>query len=589
MIKKLLSTLRTLFRVLKNLILRPFRTAYSRIKYFFSAGRLVSAVPTAAKKLPKVLKTKPEKREDYFDWGSFYIAKSLVYVLIGLAVIIPVLYILLLHPLLTSWFWVRDFTLGDDSLSSYSGKVRVYYDEKRNDVEFIGKLKDGKAINDGEEYYENGKYKYIGGYNDGVYEGTGILYRDDGSVMYQGELAAGRYEGVGEYTDKNGDVYSGSFVKGKLSGSGTITKDGVLYYNGNFSDGKMDGEGKILYSDGTVRLSGNFTDGDLNGSAMEYYPNGILKYNGSFTSGLYNGNGTLYSINGRKLYSGGFEMGQYSGSGTLYDQNGTKLYTGEFEDGEYSGSGTLYSTDGSVTVGSFLAGQIVGIAERTFPSGMKYKGTFSDNLMSGTGMLSDVTGKFSYSGAFLDDDLDYSSIFAADTNTIRSMMPSLTQTLDSDYFYLIDTVFGAAIRCGYATNTESAGAVEIFTKPISGEGIMILSADDINAPQALDVSASGDAMLPQWAAGEFGIAYDSVRCFEARYSNMTVYYWVNRTSSKLVLKSAVSTVNSGSGGIGGSQGFDNIGESGLSKDEITALFKELGLDLADFSSLGFDF
>ena len=595
MIKKLLSAFRTLARVLKNLFLRPFKTAFSRIKYFFSAGRLVSAVPGAAKKLPKILKTKPEKREDYFDWGSVYVAKTLVYVIIALIVILPVLYIFLLHPLLTSWFWVKDFTLDDSALSSYSGKVRVYYDEDHEYLEFVGKLKDGKAINDGEEYYKNGKFKYVGGYVDGAYEGEGILYYDDGSVMYRGGLAAGRYEGVGEYTDENGDVYSGSFSMGKLSGSGTLSKNGVSYYDGSFSDGKMAGEGKLLYSDGTVRFSGNFTDGELNGTAMEYYSNGKIKYNGSFTDGLYNGNGVLYSETGKKLYSGDFDMGQFSGSGTLYDENGVKLYTGEFEDGAYSGSGTLYSADGSVTVGSFAEGQIVGAAERTFPDGKKYEGTFADNLMSGIGTLSDVTGQFSYSGAFLDDDFDYSAIFAADTNTVKSMIPSLSQTVDSDFFYLTDSNFGVAIKCSFATDAASAAAVEIFTRPIVGDQTVIASANDINAPQALEVGEA-QGSLPQWAAKEFGVAYDSVNCYAARYSNMTVYFWTNSATSVLVLKSAVPEANSniggsggnGSGGNGGSGSGDSIAESGLSKEEIAALFEELGLDPADFSSLGFD-
>ena len=588
MIKKLLSAFKTLARVLKNLFLRPFRTVYSRIKYFFSAGRLVSAVPSAAKKLPKILKTKPEKREDYFDWGSIYVAKNLVILVIALIVILPVLYIFLLHPLLTSWFWVKDFTLGDSAISSYSGKVRIYFDEEHESLQFSGRLKDGKAVEAGEEFYENGKHLYIGSYEAGAYEGVGILYRDDGSVMYRGELAAGRYEGLGEYTDENGNVYSGSFVKGKLTGSGTLSKNEVLYYDGSFSDGKMEGEGKILYPNGIVRLAGSFTDGELNGAAMEYYPDGKIKYNGAFAGGLYNGSGVLYSESGKKLYSGDFDMGQYSGSGTLYDESGIKLYTGEFEEGEYSGSGTLYSADGSVTVGSFSAGQIVGAAERTFPDGKRYEGTFSDNLMSGTGTLSDVTGKFSYSGAFLDDDFDYSSIFAADTNTIKSVIPSLSQTVDSDFFYLTDSSFGVAVRCSFATVTEPAAAVEIFTKPIIGEQTVIRSAGDINAPQAMDVSTAQE-LLPQWAAKEFGIAYDSVKCYAARYSNMTVYFWVNSASSKLVLKSAVPDANSSVGGNGaGSQGSEDIANSGLSKEEILALFEELGLDPADFASLGFD-
>lgn len=587
MINQLFNTGRTIARVLKNMILRPFKTVYTKIKSFFSPSKLAGAVPDAAKSLPKILKGKPEKREDYFDWGSIYIAKSLVAVILILLVILPIGYIFILHPLLTSWFWVKNFVIDDSELSSYSGKVAVYYDKEYKQPQFIGRLQDGKAKEHGEEYYENGKYKYIGDFTEGAYEGEGTLYRDDGSVIYRGEFSAGRYNGIGELTDDNGDVYSGAFEKGKLNGSGTLTIDSVLYYDGLFSDGKIEGEGKIFYPDGVVHFSGIFTDGQLNGSALEYYPGGKIKYNGAFTEGQYNGNGVLYTESGRKLYSGEFDMGQYSGSGTLYDENGVKLYSGEFEDGGYSGSGTLYSPDGSVTVGSFAAGQIVGAAERTFLNGRKYEGTFSDNLMSGTGTFSDVTGKFTYTGAFLDDDFDYSEIFSAETNTIKTMMPSLSQTVDSDCFYLSDSSFGVAIRCRFATDTAPAAATEVFTLPISGVQTEILSTDDIIAPQALSVTMENSAVLPQWAAKQFGISANGVKCFSAQYSGMTVYFWVN-SGNRLVLKSAKPAVNSGgTPGTGGTTPAnpDSDPGNGLSSDEIASLFEELGLDPADFGSL----
>ena len=564
MTKKLLSALKTLGRVLKNLFLRPFRALRSRTQSTLNSNKLVSTVQGTAKKLPKILKSKPEKREDYYDWGSFYVAKSLVTVLIVLLIALPLLYIFLLHPLLTKWFWVKDFVVGDSDLSSYSGRVAVYYDEKHLQPEFIGRLKDGMATDQGEEYYINGNIKYVGGFEGGV------------------------YEGLGEYTDENGGVYKGSFSNGKINGTGTLTLNGVLYYDGNFSDGKMEGEGKILYPDGMVHLSGNFTDGVLNGSALEYHPNGTIMYNGSFTSGLYNGNGVLYSDSGKKLYSGEFDMGQYSGSGTLYDADGTKLYTGEFEDGVYSGSGTLYTADGSVTVGSFSEGQIIGAAERTFLNGRKYEGCFSDNLMNGTGTLSDVAGKFSYYGEFLDDDFDYSEIFASDAGTIKNMMPSLLQTVDSDCFYLADSNFGVAIRCNFAADTQPAAATEIFTVPISGTQTEIRSVNDINAPHALTVSEKNDITLPQWAAKEFGIPITGVRCYAAQYSDMTVYFWVNKANFGLVLKSAKPAENSNIG-TGGLPGVSGDPESGLSAEEILALFRQLGLDPADFPSLGLDF
>ncbi len=585
MINKIFSVFRMLGRVLKNLFLRPFRTVYSRVKYFFSAGRLVSAVPGVAKKFPKIIKTRPEKREDYFDWGAFYIAKSLVLIIVVILVAVPLLYIFFLHPLLTSWFWVKDFTVDDVGLSSYSGRVCIYYDEEHTELKFYGRLKDGKAIESGEEYYENGRNKYIGEYADGLYEGDGILYYDDGAVMYRGDFSGGRYNGIGEYTDENGDLYSGTFDKGKLNGSGTLTSKGVLYYDGEFADGVINGEGKILYADGTVRYSGSFSNGLLNGNALEYYPNGTLKYNGGFTAGLYNGNGILYYESGKKLYSGEFEMGKYSGNGTLYNSDGAKLYSGEFEEGVYSGSGTLYGADGSVTVGSFAEGVIVGAAERSFTSGRKYEGCFADGLMNGNGTLSEVTGEVLYTGAFLDDDIDYRSIIGAEPGTIKEVMQRLVQTVDSDCFYLKDSSFGIAMKCSFATADSPAKVVEAYTRPISGTAQTIFSEKDIKAPSARSVGEVKTAYLPNWAATEFGIDSGSVKCYAAYYDGFTVYYWTDSVSGILLLKSADVSSNSS---VEGTASSDGESGQGLTSQEIIDLFNELGLDINDFSSLGFE-
>lgn len=209
MIKKISSGIALTIRVLKNALLRPFRVIYSKINYMFSAGRVATAIPGAVKKLPKIAKRKPEKREDYFDWGSIYVAKSLVLLVAVLLVAIPLVYVFLLHPLFTSWWWVRDFRGNDAALSSYSGRVRIYYGEELDELRFEGRLKDGKYEEFGEEYWENGRNKYSGNYSEGQYSGSGILYLEDGTVLYRGEFADGKYNGSGELTE-NGGRFPGS-------------------------------------------------------------------------------------------------------------------------------------------------------------------------------------------------------------------------------------------------------------------------------------------------------------------------------------------------------------------------------------------
>lgn len=584
MIKNLVGSFRVIGRVLKNILLSPFRTAYVKAKELFSGRQLVGAVPGMVKKLPDILRRKPEKRADYFDWGSIYVAKSLVLTAAALVIALPLLYLFLLRPLLTAWFWVRDFHAEDVLLSSYTGRVRVYYDENFERVQFEGRLGSGKADGRGIEYYENGGYRFVGGFSAGAYEGEGILYYEDGSVEYRGEFAGGRFEGVGEYTDGDGAVYSGVFENGLIMGHGTLTVGGSLYYEGNFSHGAIDGEGKSFYPDGTVRYGGSFTDGEPNGMALEYYPDGTVKYSGAFAAGQYSGTGVLYSESGKKRYSGGFEAGAYSGEGTLYAEDGNRLYTGGFENGLYSGSGTLYGSDGSVTTGNFSDGEIVGAAVRAFANGMRYEGCFSDHMMNGGGTLSDAAGSFSYSGAFLDDDLDYAYIIGSEPSSVREILPSLAQTVAESCFYLNDRRFGIALRCSFASDSDPAAIAEVFERPINGAEIVIFRPSDIKAPHASSVSESEGERLPLWAEEEFGISAESVDCFTALYEGIAVNFWTDKTTGRLLLKSAKSVSEIPE--AHGKSVSENDRFSGLSAEEIVKLLEELGLDMADFESLG---
>lgn len=579
MIKKLISSLELTLRVLKNVFLRPFRVIYNKVVYFFSAGRMASALPGAAKKLPKILKTKPEKREDYFDWGSVYVAKSLVLMIVLLLIIIPIVYILLIHPLLTSWFWVKDFQFEDAKLASYSGKVRVYYDEDFEQLKFKGRLKDGKAVEFGEQYYENGRYMYSGDFADDLYEGSGILYFDDGAVNYRGEFSQGKFNGNGELTEPDGSVYSGSFENGKLQGRGTITRAGSLFFEGTFVDGIADGIGRQMYPDGTVQCTGTYSAGVLQGMGIEYYSNGAMKYNGNFLSGVYNGEGILYSENGAKQYSGGFEMGKYSGSGMLY-RDGQKLYSGEFEQGKYNGSGTLYCDSGAVISGTFAEGRLVGAGKMVYPNGRYYEGSFSDNKPHGAGVIYDVTGTEIFSGNFVDGDIDFSEIVGKTSTEVKELICNLEQRVDTNWFFLENNSVGASVKCSFAGDGVQATAVEMFVIPLGGETMIIKSESDISAPTAKAVEKRERA-LPTWAAELYSVSADSVVCYAAVYDKVTVYYWVDSFNGVLMLKSAVCN-----DGFDGTSADETVDYS-LSYEEIVALFEELGLDIADFKSLGF--
>ena len=580
MIKKIISSIQMTGRVLKNLLLRPFRVINNKLTHFFSGGRVATALPGMVKKLPKILKTKPEKAEDYFDWGSIYVAKSLVALIAALLILLPLLYVFILHPLLTSWFWVKDFYTDDAALAAYSGRVRVYYDEQYEMLRFEGRLSDGQPVEKGVAYYENGRLNYDGEFEDGKPSGSGILYYEDGSVHYRGGFAQGEFNGAGELVMEDGKVYSGTFENGELQGNGSITVDDKLFYSGGFADSIPEGSGKQYHENGMVRYSGSFSAGVPHGLAMEYTDSGILKYNGMFTSGLYNGEGVLYADNGSKLYSGCFEMGCYCGSGTLYD-NGTKRYTGEFENGLYNGSGTLYGSDGSVTTGTFADGEISGVAVRTYINGMKYDGCFEQDQPDGAGTLSDVTGGFSYSGMFSDGDFDYSRILGQDAMSVSESFPSLQQRIETDCFYLEDDAFGIAVEFSFASESASAAAKAVYTKPFAGSAV-IRSAGDINAASAVSVKIA-DKKLPEWVEAKFRLDADRLVCYAAVYETTISYYWVDEVSEVLMLKSADGSYTGG-GNDGNTNGSE---ENKLTYEEIEALFGELGLDIKDFESLGF--
>ena len=543
-----------MLRVLKNMLLRPFKAKTDQPATSLNKADS-SAFSDLVKGLPDMLKRRPEKPEDYYDWGSIYVAKSTVITAAVLLITLPLIYIFLLHPLFTSWFWVKDFYAEDEAVAAYNGRVRIYFDEELEHLSFESRLEEGKAAGDGTAYYESGAVYYEGKYNEGEFDGSGTLYYENGIVQYRGTFSAGELS-EGEYTTEDGTVYSGSFESGLLQGSGTMSVNGRLLYIGEFTDGTPEGNGKQFYPSGTARYIGSFSEGIPHGAAMEYSESGTL------------------------VYSGSFMLGAYGGEGTLYDESGKKLYSGGFEAGNYSGSGTLYGNDGSITYGSFKDGDIIGTAERVYANGTRYEGGFSVNIPDGAGVLTDVTGNVIYSGIFAQGDYDYNSIAGQPAAAVREMFPSLTQTVASEYFYLENSGFGISVRFSFATAETAAVAEEIFARPFSGS-TLIKSAEDIAAPTALSVGETENA-LPEWVRSKFGVDAESVKCYAAEYETVTVCYWTDRYSGELLLKSAESkTAGEGSGAVG------DAGGSALSYDEIADLFDELGLNIEDFESLGF--
>ena len=560
MIKKLVSSIKLVVQVLKNLLLRPFRMVRNKTSHAMNAGRLVTKFPGVVKKLPKILKKKPEKREDYFDWGTIYVAKSLVLAVSVLLIIIPLLIIFLIVPLCVRWWGVKDFHYEDSDLGKYTGRVCVYYDKEQTQLKFEGRLDDGAAVQYGEEYHANGRIAYVGEYDGGRYSGEGILYDEEGSVLYRGEFLDGRYDGSGELYDENGEIYRGIFVKGKLTGAGTLERDGVIWYAGNFEDGQMNGEGKIYHPGGAEQYKGTFSAGVLEGVGMEYYESGVLKYYGDFLNGQYHGNGTAYSKEGVKLYTGGFEKGAYAGEGTLYI------------DGDLS------------IVGSFDRGELIGVATLVYPNGLTYEGTFDGTLPHGSGVLTDLLGTFAYAGSFLDGDIDLPSLLLTETSEVSGYFADgLSIRAEEECFYLQHSGYGLFLQCRFAGGDSAPIVTEAACRPLAAEDVIISSVTDLYISHADSVYAP-DKALPDWMADAYGISADSVDCYAATYGGTAVvYYWVDRATHVLLLKSAsvpeelLPPVTE-----------DTSAADAEARQEIEDIFAEFGLDLKDFGSLGFD-
>ena len=71
-------------------------------------------------------------------------------------------------------------------------------------------------------------------------------------------------------------------------------------------------------------------------------------------------------------------------------------------------------------------------------------------------------------------------------------------------------------------------------------------------------------------------------CYAAVYKTTTSYYWVDKNSGELKLKSADGAINAGD-----ASGTVDMSGTELTFEEIAALFEEVGLDIKDFESLGF--
>ena len=213
---------------------------------------------------------------------------------------------------------------------------------------------------------------------------------------------------------------------------------------------------------------------------------------------------------------------------------------------------------------------------KSYLNGMRYEGTFAQGVPDGFGVLSGAVGSFTYTGQFTDGDMCYGTIMESDIPQIKDMFGGeLTQTAADDCFYLENEQAGITLRCRYAGD-EPAAVTELCAAPLMNGAMLIRNAGDVPAWGANSVVKDDIALIPAWAAKKYALDDTQTVCYTVKYNNAQVRYWV--VDGKLALKTAIPI-------RGGEQAVQP--ESMLSEEEIEALFKEVGLDIEDFRSLGF--
>ncbi|SHN76106.1 MORN repeat-containing protein [Desulfitobacterium chlororespirans] len=541
-IKLLMKYIQIIYRTTRSVVLRPFVLAKHKFSSLTNLSKFLNQIPKAFASLLTKFKLKPEKREDYVDAGPIFIAKSLLVILVVILVATPFLIVTIVWPWVVSLALTAHFYTADPKLEGYKGKVEVFYEEKLEKLKFKGRLEEGKAIGYGEEFYE------------------------DGSLKYAGPFVEGRYEGSGEFIIAPGVVYKGEFRNGKRSGQGIILENDILAYAGAFAEDLFEGEG------------------------TEYYPDGRIQYKGSFKGGLYSGPGAFQDEKGVKRYEGNFADGLFNGAGRYYDEQGELVYTGSFLNGLYDGQGRLILLPHSTWYeGPFLGGKANGEGV-LFKNGMLYyEGAFINDKFSGTGTLTDSQWGLTYSGAFMDNDIAYGKLFDLSVPDLYTAFAKgiREDTADEKYFYLYNQGFGLVLKFSYANEEQEAKLVNVFRRPEQQVKSEPAGQGDKAPAEKGAAGALGTGTIDQRTAGLLGIPSGTMNNHQSLYEGYGLRYWIDPRSEEVLLLEYYPTEKAAEPALKDQE--QPVGKSGAGQagPQYTAYFEDLGLDIADFGSLGY--
>lgn len=478
--RQLINSFGIFFRTIRAFFTRKFVGLGARIRRITNFSRQATKVASDSFQNAATALKKPTKREDYIETRRLYVAKSfLILLALGIAGAIALIYFFV-WPFLLSHFFTAHFWQKDQKLPDWSGKVIVYYDEKKKQPMYQGKLQDG------------------------VLQGHGIQYAEDGSLVYEGD-----------------------FADGERSGDGSAYEGGVLLYEGSFAGGVYDGTG-TLYGSGEVSYEGAFSAGEKSGLGTEY-ANGAKAYVGMFDGGVRSGQGIAYYSDGAVEYKGSFADGAYDGDGTEYREDGGAQYKGAFSQGRYEGSGTYYLEDGAGSVqANFASGRTDGEISWYRNGKLWYEGSADNLTPDGFGTLYAANGKAVYAGQLKRGTLDGEWLLSQTADAIREAFGEATVS-ESEYsgggFLICNTELGVTVQCGYQQEDSDAAAHSVWLIPADAEKSMALLlpwktmadylswADTDSTGQ--DEAVYAVATLPDGANGKywkFRNTYDSYAC-----------------------------------------------------------------------------
>ncbi|SKB73084.1 Uncharacterized conserved protein [Lachnospiraceae bacterium] len=457
--RQLMQSIGVVFRTMRAFFMRFLISIGARIRSMTSITRHASKIG------PKVLDAaastgkKPTRKEDYIETGNLLIAKSFLITVLLVIVVGTVFMVTVGWPFIVRTFLTKHMWDQDKNIKTYSGRVMLYYDEKKKMPEFKGRLKNGIKVKEGTEYDKNARVTYNGHYEDGVYSGYGEI-SEEGVVIYRGNFAGGKYDGEGEENDERGlPKYKGTFSNGEYEGMGEAFELGEPVYEGEFSKGLYEGKG-TLKERGVLRYKGYFSAGEFEGNG-KLYEDGDVVYDGSFSAGVRSGRGVAYK-KGHIVYKGDFENDLYNGTGVAYNSDGSLLFKGDFVDGKYSGSGTLTLVNGEVVKGDFDGGSVIGDARCFKDDKLYYEGSLKNYVPDGKGKLYSE-GNLIYEGPVKGGTVDGGALLGLGVDDIQAAFQNAgKRTLLEDGFMLTFSKIGATVRFSLATDDDPPMVKEVF-------------------------------------------------------------------------------------------------------------------------------